>query len=157
MRPILSASVTALAASLLLVACNKPDTPAIPVPDATPSAEAMAAPTTDVAASDGIVTRFKANGYSPAWRAEIDGDSVKLDVPEHGRMDPGFTSLAAERLAYSKGVEFSGKDGDVAFTLTIDGRTRCDRSSDADGNTDREFNATLIYGRSTYRGCADRN
>lgn len=165
MRQILSVSATALAASLLLVACNKPDPAPIPPPETAPSAEAVIEPTeapaTDTPAhadgSNTLLTRFTANGFSPAWRAEIDGESVKLDVPEHGRVDPGFTTLAAERLAEANGVEFTGKDGEVAFTLTIDGQTRCATASDADGNTDREFNATLTYGRSTYHGCADRN
>ena len=30
-----------------------------------------------------------------------------------------------------------------------------DKAGDANGKTDREFNATLTYGKTTYRGCAD--
>lgn len=101
------------------------------------------------------MTRFSANGFSPAWRAAVDGDTVKLDVPEHARVDPGFTTVKAERSAYAKGVEFSGKDGATDFVLTLDGRTRCEKAGDADGKTDREFNATLTYGKTIYRGCAD--
>lgn len=107
------------------------------------------------AGTEGPVTRFSANGFSPAWRAEVDGDTVKLDVPEQKRVDPGFTTVPAKRSAYAKGVEFSGKDAGVDFTLTIDGRERCNKASDANGKMDREFSATLRYGKSTYKGCAD--
>ncbi len=78
-------------------------------------------------AADGVITRFKANGFSPAWRAEVDGTTVKLDVPEHGRVDPGFTTLTATRSAYAKGVEFSGTDGKVEYTLNIRGEA-CERA-----------------------------
>lgn len=159
-----------LTAAILLAACNKPaeaptDTAApaeqaavpttgseVPPPEMIPNTDTPA--TTD--GSEAVITRFKANGVSPAWRAEVDGDSIKLDVPEHDRVDPGFTTVTAERVAHAKGVEYSGKDGDVAFTLTIDGKSRCD-GSDENGKTDREFSATLTYGKNTYRGCADRN
>jgi hypothetical protein len=85
----------------------------------------------------------------------VDGDTVKLDVLEQKRVDLGFTTVPAKRSAYAKGVEFSGKDAGADFTLTIDGRERCNKASDANGNMDREFSATLRYGKSTYKGCAD--
>ncbi len=126
--------------------CAAPASDLMPAEDGTPAA---------AAADAGPVTRFSANGFSPAWRAEVDGDTVKLDVPEHKRVDPGFTTIKAERAPYAKGVEFSGKDGDVDFVLTIDGRSRCEKAGDAEGRTNREFSATLSYGKSTYEGCAD--
>lgn len=110
--------------------------------------------TTAATAADGVITRFNANGFSPAWRAEVDGTTVKLDVPEHGRVDPGFTTLTATRSAYAKGVEFSGTDGKVEYTLNIRGEA-CERASDENGKTGREFTATLDYGKTTYKGCAD--
>ena len=154
-------SAAAVIAGLSLAACQKPaEAPAAAATEAPAAAPAAtpAAPATSPtpAADEGIVTRFKANGFSPAWRAEVDGDTVKLDVPEHQRVDPGFATLKAERLAYAKGVEYSGKDGDVEFTLSIDGKGRCDKASDENGKTGREFTATLNYGKSVYRGCADR-
>ncbi len=127
--------------------CAAPASDLMPAEDGNPEMVA--------GADAGPYTRFSANGFSPAWRAEVDGENVKLDVPEHARVDPGFTTVKADRAPYSKGVEFSGKDGDVEFVLTIDGRTRCDKAGDANGKTDREFVATLSYGNSTYSGCAD--
>lgn len=166
MRRLSSISPLALALALPLAACtpateptpsaapaaSSPQTAAAPAPADGKESEAAAPAADDV----GVVTRFKANGFSPAWRAEVDGNTVKLDVPEHARADPGFTTLRAERSAYAKGVEFNGKDGQQAFTLTLDGKTRCNRSSDEDGKLDREFTATLRYGKTVYHGCADR-
>lgn len=127
--------------------CASPASDRVPAEDGSPQV---------VMPGDGSpMRRFSANGFSPAWRAEVDGDTVKLDVPEHARVDPGFTTVKAERSAYAKGVEFSGKDGATDFVLTLHGRTRCEKAGDADGKIDREFNATLIYGKTTYRGCAD--
>lgn len=119
------------------------------------AAPAAAGPAEAAAVAEGPITRFKANGFSPAWRAEVDGETVRLDMPEHGRVDPGFTTVPATRSAYSKGVEFTGRDGDVEFTLNIDGRMRCNKAGDEDGRLDREFGATLQYGKVTYKGCAD--
>ena len=132
--------------------CAAPASAVMPAEDGGVAEGATAAA---AAGEEGAVTRFKANGFSPAWRAEVDGKTVKLDVPEHGRVDPGFTTVSAERSAYSKGVEFSGKDAGVDFTLNIDGRVRCDKASDENGKMGREFSATLQYGKTTYKGCAD--
>lgn len=128
--------------------CAAPASDVMPTEDGAPAV-------VPAVGSDAPVARFSANGFSPAWRAEVDGDTVKLDVPEHQRVDPGFTSIKAERSAYAKGAEFTGKDGATAFTLTLDGKTRCDKATTADGPATREFNATLRYGKTTYRGCAD--
>lgn len=128
---------------------------AAPAADVMPMENETAAALAAADADKGPVSGFSANGFSPAWRAEVAGDTVKLDVPEHARVDPGFTTVTAKRGAYAKGVEFSGKDAGTDFVLTIDGRTRCDKAGDANGKTDREFNATLTYGKTSYRGCAD--
>lgn len=177
MRCLSPISSLALALALPLAAC-KPTTESAPAAPATATAPAASdetampaepaatdaaaststppAATPDSTATDGIGTRFKANGFSPAWRAEVDGDTVKLDMPEHERMDPGFTTIQAKRSTHAQGVEFNGKDGAHAFTLTLDGKERCNRSSDENGKLDREFTATLRYGKTVYHGCADR-
>ncbi|RMH93557.1 hypothetical protein EBB59_04765 [Lysobacter pythonis] len=174
MRHPISVTALALTATFILAACDKPgEAPAevvapveIPAPAPAPAPETADVPppepipntdpALDAGADQGVVTHFRANGVSPAWRAEVDGDTLKLDVPEHARTEPGFTTVKAERQAYAKGVEYSGKDGANAFTLTIDGKTRCDGAANESGETDREFVATLRYGKATYRGCADR-
>lgn len=151
--------VGGMLAALSVAAC-KPAAPVDPAaaPAPAPAVEGQVddpAPQVVTGPGSSPITRFSANGFSPAWRAEVDGNSVKLDVPEHARVDPGFTTVNVERAPYATGAEYRGKDGDVDFVLTIDGRQRCRTAGDANGKTDREFSATLAYGATTYHGCAD--
>ena len=137
---------------LALAACGKPAEPPKaevppPPPLAAPRMEAPAAAPQTAAAP---ITRFKANGFSPAWTAEIDGNTLRFEVPDTAGPDSKPRSAKVGRLAYAKGINFDGKDGDVPFTLDINGKT-CDRTGQA-----REFTATFSYGRHTYHGCADR-
>lgn len=100
---------------------------------------------------------FHANGFSPAWRAEIEGATVKLDVPDRNSVDPAYTSVRAESVTRTAhGVEVKGHDGGRTFLLTLDNSAICQRASDENGKTGREYSATLRYGEHTYSGCADR-
>ncbi len=103
----------------------------------------------DANSGDMPLARFKANGNSPAWRAEIDGEKIVFELPEKAGPDPTKRTTKVERLAYAKGADYNGKDGAVEFTLTIDGK-ECVKTGDK-----REFTATFRYGKSTYYGCAD--
>lgn len=114
--------------------------------------EAMSDDATTATASDNtdsVVNKFYANGSSPAWEASIDGNSITFEVPETVKPDSAKRTTTVTREAYAKGAEFSGKDGDVEFTLNIKGEP-CNLTGD-----EREFSATFSYGASTYKGCAD--
>ena len=75
-----------------LAACSKPAekapapapaAPATTAPAAAPApAPTAAAPAAANATTDTVVTKFKANGFSPAWEAMIDGNTVTFEVPE---------------------------------------------------------------------------
>lgn len=163
MRYRLTASILFVTIAMALAACNKPvdsaapaEQPAAPAEAATQAPAPEAAPAADTAPEATEAAGFKANGFSPAWRAEVDGDTVKLDVPEHGRIDQGFNTASATKASDGAKTTYTGKDGKVDFTLTLDGSSRCKLASDENGKTDREFSATLKYGNSTYQGCADK-
>ncbi len=140
-----------------LMACSKPaekvPAPAPAAPTATAPAAAPAsapvAPAAGTAATDTVVTKFKANGFSPAWEAVIDGNNVTFGVPEIMTPDGKKHTIKVERAAYAKGATYNGKDGNVPFSLDIKG-TECDKTGDK-----RAFTATLAYGKSVYKGCAD--
>lgn len=152
-------------AALLLAACQPSGDSAVlpaastavrsnsPVQSTQPVAEPRAAPAAPAAppeAQDTVVRRFRANGFSPAWQAEIDGSKLRFEVPDMGQPDPRLREIPVERLAYAKGVNFDGRDGQVEVSLDINGKP-CQRTG-----AEREFTATLRYGKSTYHGCADR-
>ena len=149
-----------------LAACSKPAekvaAPVAPAPTSAPATNAPAAPavpptvanqpaasTSTSAANDGSITRFKANGFSPAWEATINGDNVTFEVPEISKPDGNMRTIKVERSAYAKGATYNGKDGNVPFSMDIKG-TVCGKTGDK-----REFTATLAYGKSVYKGCAD--
>ncbi len=144
--------------SMSLIACSKPaekaPAPAAPAaptasaPAATPT-PAPAAPAASATTADTVVTKFKANGFSPAWEAMIDGNTVSFEVPETMTPDGKKRAIRVERSAYAKGATFNGKDGNVPFSLDIK-TSECVKTGDK-----RQFAATLAYGKSVYKGCAD--
>ena len=144
-----------------LAACSKPAekapasasaAPATTAPAAAPApapTAVAAAPAAANATTDTVVTKFKANGFSPAWEAMIDGNTVTFEVPEIMTPDGKKHTIKVERSAYAKGATFNGKDGNTPFSLDIKG-AECIKTGDK-----REFTATLAYGKSVYKGCAD--
>lgn len=159
-------TVTAGALCMGLFACSKPApkaeapvAPAAPTAATAPAAPATTtpaaagaaapAPATAPAPANGPVTRFTATGFSPAWEAVIDGDKVTFSVPEIAKPDNDKRTIKVERSAYAKGATYNGKDGNVPFSLDIKG-TECIKTG-----AKREFTATLAYGKSVYKGCAD--
>ena len=126
-------------------AANAPANPSAPAANGATPAAGQAAP----AAANAPISRFKATGFSPAWEANIDGNNITFEVPETVKPDGGKRTIKVERSAYAKGATYNGKDGNVAFSLDIKG-AECIKTGDK-----REFTATLAYGKSVYKGCAD--
>lgn len=161
MKPQLLSSVTASLLCMSLLACSKPapkveapapaapqTTASAPAPTANPTPAAPVAPAA-TASADSVVTKFKANGSSPAWEVLLDGDTVTFEVPETMTPDGKKRTIKVERSAYAKGANYNGMDGKVAFSLDINGK-ECTKTG-----AKREFTATLAYGKSVYKGCAD--
>lgn len=138
-----------------------PQSVSAPATEATPAAaEGDAAAAADVPLGpdgkplgDTVVTAYYANGFSPAWEAHIDGDTIRFSVPEIETPDNDLRTAKVERLPYAKGVEYNGQDGKVDFTLNVRSRS-CTKSLNKDEKS-REFTATFRYGDKTYKGCAD--
>lgn len=99
---------------------------------------------------------FYANGFSPAWRVEGAGETLKIDVPEHRRANPGYTTVTASHSKDGSFEIYSGQDGATEYTLTLDGKALCNVAGDENGRRGREFEAILTYGATVYKGCADR-
>ncbi|MDO5686839.1 MAG: hypothetical protein Q4G42_05605 [Neisseria sp.] len=154
---------TALTAALLLAlaACGQPAQPAAEqaappaatAPAAAPVMEAVTEAAPEAAApaaeNDGPITAFSANGFSPAWMAEVNGDLLVFEVPDFATPDASTRTITVERSASAKGVNFDGLDGEVGVTLDINGK-ECTKTGEK-----REFTATLTYGGQSYHGCAD--
>lgn len=97
---------------------------------------------------DTVVTKFAARGNEPFWGVDVDGTTLR-----YSRMGEGEAiTLHAERLAYAKGVEFSGEHEGKAYNLNIRSQACPNTMSD----DTHEFTATFDYGDETLHGCADR-
>ena len=148
--------------ALALTACGPSGKAATSAPTPTPPASAAAssaqAPSCDITAAacdapgESPVTHFTANGFSPAWQAEADRDTLTLLLPDFGGPDVQAHTLKVEHTATAKGADYVGNDGGSAITLSI-ASGPCDISTE--GGQPREFHATLRYGQQTYQGCAD--
>ena len=153
----LSVGLTAWA----LAACGpKPsEAPPTPAPAPAPVAATPAAPPAPEApaannglAPDGYPLRLAANGFSPAWQARFEGDTLQYEVPETSGPDSALRSVKAARSPYATGFYAEGKEGETVIGLDIT-KGPCDVATE--GGAPREFNATLTYGQQTYKGCAD--
>ena len=131
-----------------LAACS----PQSEAPPVAPAAPVTAASAPAPAAPEGAITRYKANGYSPAWQVEVEGAQVHLQVPEIDGPDVQPVTLAAERSAADTGVTYTGQHDGTPFTLNLRPGP-CTKATE--GDAPREFHATLEYGQSHYEGCAD--
>lgn len=158
-----------LAALAALAACQKADpageaalpTPApapmasVTSPAQVPVATASAAPgeaATHGPGAAGLVTGFHATGFSPAWSVDVQGDELRIGVPDLAQPDAQPVVVTARHLAYAKGVNFEGEHRGVPFVLDIRSGP-CDKATEA--GQSREFHATFTYGKSRYSGCAD--
>lgn len=95
--------------------------------------------------ADGPIKAFTAFSNTQAsWRAVIDGETMMLEGA-----DIATISGEVHRIAYAKGVEYSGTIEGNEVNLNIRG----DGCKDADGN-EHEFSAKLDYNGKLYQGCA---
>lgn len=147
-----AAAPASLPASVAAPAATAADTASAATAAASAASVAAAAASEAQPASDGPVTRFHAYGFSPAWQADVDGNTLTFDVPETTGVDQPLRKIEVERLAFAKGVDYNGQDGKVEVIFTVKSGP-CDRATDND--KPREFHATLQYGKQTYHGCAD--
>ena len=148
----------------ILLACGCRPSPPSATPDATPAPAATAAPAVDAPAEKRTPpaagrdspaptgtpeppTRYKVVGTEPFWAIDVDGRRLRFTTME----DQAGRVLQAERLAYAKGVNYSGKEGVEAFVLDIH------RGPCSDGMSDRTYAyaATFDIGTRHYKGCAD--
>lgn len=148
-------------------ACNRPadqDVPRAVAPSPVQQPESTAAamrgdPPSEADApplATPVTLHFHANGFSPAWRVEGEGETLKIGVPEHRRTDRGYVTVTARHSKDGSFEIYSGKDGAVEYTLTLDAKAPCNLASGEDGRGNREFEAIPTYGETVYRGCADR-
>ncbi|OYQ75648.1 hypothetical protein [Wohlfahrtiimonas sp. G9077] len=95
---------------------------------------------------DTVIREFTAYGTKAPWRILVDHDTLSVEgnssVLKAGQ-------LKVERLAYAKGVEFSGDYFGKPLTLNV----RFAECKDAQGQAS-DFTATLYYGKNIYKGCA---
>ena len=142
---------TVACAIALLAACAKPaedtDSPVVaPVAPTTATAEPSPPEPAAKLPGDAPATRWIAHGNEPFWSVAVDGTTLTWKTPDM----PAGKTLTAERLAYAKGVNFSGNDAGKAFTLDIKTRPCSDDMSDQTF----EFTALWEYGGETMTGCA---
>lgn len=123
------------------------DTAATPT-DATPAP----ADTANAAASIAEVTHFTANGFSPAWQAEVAGEEMRFKVPEIDGPDVQPVAAPAQRSVDGELVRYSGEHAGTPFKLELRVGP-CEKATE--GGQPREFHAALDYGQSHYEGCAD--
>lgn len=146
-------SSTAVVGACVLAACGSGNTQAPTADSATTSAAAapaaMPVPQAASAASAAVPVRLKANGYSPAWVAEVEGERMQLSVPAHADPDGKLRPVTVVRTDSTDGTAYQGQDGAVSVTLELNSGP-CVRTGEP-----REFVATLRYGGETMHGCAD--
>lgn len=156
--------IAALAATT--AACNRPapDATTAPTPSPVQQPESAAAamrgdaplPADAPPLATPATLRFHANGASPAWQVEGEGETLKIDVPRPDRNGPGETTVTASHSKDGSFEIYSGQDGMTEFTLTLDGKAPCNTVGNEEGRRNREFEAILTYGGTVYKGCADR-
>lgn len=94
------------------------------------------------------VRQFVARGNEPFWTIKVNGNTLIWITPENSE----GKQLAAEQVVYAKGIKFTGKDGDKAFTLDIV-EAPC---ADTMAEQEFEFTATWDHAGESHSGCADR-
>ncbi|MDM1696586.1 hypothetical protein HX099_07925 [Thiopseudomonas alkaliphila] len=100
-------------------------------------------------AEDTVVTMFRAQGNEPFWTVELAEHEMRFITPEH--LD-GIELKVDERLAYAKGVTYSGLYEGQEFWLDI----RSQPCQDTMVERDYEFTATFHWAGEDLLGCASR-
>ena len=136
----------AIAAVLLLAACNppKPPAPTVATPPAAAPDQAAAAP---AATGDEPMHRFRAFGTEPFWNVNVEDATLTYTTPE----DQAGVVMQGTRRALEEGVELSGSHDGKPFVLTVSAGL-C-----SDGMSDNRY--TLVsafrYGDIDYKGCGE--
>ena len=94
-----------------------------------------------------------ANGFSPAWEAHLEGDTLRFSVPETGTPDNDLRTVQVKSAEQDGLVRYTGQDGEVALALEVR-QEACTKSLNGEEKS-RDFSATFRYGKSSYQGCAD--
>lgn len=120
--------------------CAHDDTAAAPIPVVNDQDNAASEPI----GQDWPIKQYTLYGNHQAWRVLVNLNQMTVE----GADLPNGTS-AVTRLAYAKGVEFTGQIQGKEFGLNI--RTQ----SCTDANKHRtDFTATVYYDKKIYKGCA---
>lgn len=99
---------------------------------------------------DELVTHFKAYGYSPAWQAELIDNQLTFAVPDITDIKTQTKTVTVSREAYARGVTHYATDHNINMVFDIQSGP-CHKNG-----REQEFKAILEYGKSIYKGCADR-
>jgi uncharacterized membrane protein len=141
-------------ATALLVACPRaPQAPS--TPDEATMSQSEPAPTTPPGAQgkraagqeNEPVMAWRAFGTEPFWGARVDGDTLVFTTPE----DQAGRTMHGRRVPSLVGFVYVGKDGDTDFNLDI----RPGECSDGMSDNRYEYVSNFIYGKTTYKGCAE--
>ncbi len=154
--------VVVIASSVLITACDKQKMSSADsvnvsenssvsqsVHDDTAAAQISVVNDQDKAASEPIgqdwpIKQYTLYGNNQAWRVLVDLNQMTVE----GADLPNGTS-AVTRLAYAKGVEFTGQIQGKELGLNI----RTQPCTDANKHQ-TEFTATVYYDKKIYKGCA---
>ena len=136
----------AIAAVLLLAACNPPQPPAptVATPPAAAPDQAAAAP---AATGDEPMHRFRAFGTEPFWNVDVEGGTLVFTTPE----DQAGQTLAGTRAAFAKGIEISGTHGGKPFVLAV----RSGECSDGMSDNTYAMDAVFDVDGQSLKGCAE--
>lgn len=119
-----------------------------------PADPASASESTDAASAlaPADFSHFTANGFSPAWQAEVEGEQMRFKVPEIDGPDVQPVAAPAQRSVDGELLRYSGEHAGTPFKLELRAGP-CVKATEA--GQPREFHAALDYGQSHYEGCAD--
>ncbi len=138
--------------SILLAACNAPQTPAEPTPVTTPSS-AQPAPQTATAAKRAPgdesppMAIFRAFGTEPFWNVNVEDATLTFTTPE----DQNGVAMQGERRSIEEGVEIAGNHDGKAFALSV----KAGMCSDGMSDNQYELVSTFRYGDAEYKGCGE--
>ena len=141
--------------SLLLAACNAPQSPVepAPAPAAAPVSEAPAHQSAPMAKrapgqeNADPLQIFRAFGTEPFWNVNVEDTTLTYTTPE----DQAGVVMQGDRRALGDGVELTGSHDGKAFVLTVTAGMCSDGMSD----NQYELVSTFRYGDIDYKGCGE--
>jgi len=93
------------------------------------------------------VLAWRALGTEPFWHVRVDGATLVFSTPE----DQGGRAMQGRHVPSSTGFVYAGRDGGKDFNLDI----RPGECSDGMSDNRYEYEATFVYGGTTYQGCGE--